>query len=78
MTSWLLTAGVHQRPVQRKVKRRFENRRAALQVVDGLEQRHDADGAVRACGPDASSRPASFSRIAASSMSDTDWHIEMM
>ena len=28
--------------------------------------------------PDASSRPASFSSIAASSMSDTDWHIEMM
>ena len=29
-------------------------------------------------GPDASSRPASFSNNAASSMSDTDWHIEMM
>ena len=33
----------HQRPVQRKIKRRFENRRATLQVVDRLEQRHDAD-----------------------------------
>ena len=28
--------------------------------------------------PEASSSPASFSRIAGSSMSDTDWHIEMM
>ena len=28
--------------------------------------------------PEASSRPASLSRMAASSMSDTDWHIEMM
>ena len=27
--------------------------------------------------PDASSRPASFNSTAASSMSDTDWHIEM-
>ena len=28
--------------------------------------------------PEASSRPTSLSRMAASSMSDTDWHIEMM
>ena len=28
--------------------------------------------------PEASSRPASFRKTAASSMSDTDWHIEMM
>ena len=68
----------HHRAVQRKVQRRFENRRAALQVVDGLEQRHDADRASTARRRDASSRPTSLSRIAASSMSDTDWHIEMM
>ena len=73
-----VAARSHDSAVQRKVKRRFENRRAALQVVDRLEQRHDADRAVRLRSPDASSRPTSFSRIAASSMSDTDWHIEMM
>ena len=30
------------------------------------------------CVEAASSSPASFYRIAASSMSETDWHIEMM
>ena len=72
-----VAAGGHDAPVDRKVKCRFQNRRTALQVVDGLEQRHNAH---RAYGlpPEASSSPASFSRIAASSMSETDWHIEMM
>ena len=29
-------------------------------------------------GPEASSNPTSLRRMAASSMSETDWHIEMM
>ena len=37
-------ARIHNGAVERKVQRRFENRRAALKVVDRLEQRHDADG----------------------------------
>ena len=35
-------------------------------------------GRVWLRGLEASSSPASLSRIAASSMSETDWHIEMM
>ena len=42
-----VAAGGHHRAVQRKVQRRFENRRSTLQVVDGLEQRHDTDWRVR-------------------------------
>ena len=63
--------------VERKVKCRFQDRRSSLEVVDGLEQRHDPDRRVGVLR-DASSSPASLSRSAASSMSDTDWHIEMM
>ena len=41
-----VTARAHDGAVERKVKHRFENRRATLQVVDRLEQRHDADGRI--------------------------------
>ena len=46
MTSWLSPRACDDGTVQRKVECRFQDRRSTLEVVDGLEQRHDADRRV--------------------------------
>ena len=73
-----VAAGAHDALVDRKVKCRFENRCAAVQVVDRLEQRDDADRAVRlVCRRRRAVRIPSAG-CPASSRSETERHIEMM
>ena len=44
-------AAIHQRPIFRERQHPVHDAGAGLQILDGLEQRHDVDGAV-ACGVD--------------------------